>query len=430
MRRERWWTWVAVFLLGLAAPFLLFPGGWRTLALLVLPLILLGNRWFTGRFFRRTPYDVAIALLLLMVLVSLYATYDITVSLPKISGVLLGVTALYVVVGFAYTPRRFQITVFGLLAVIAAFTGLVLVGTQWGSKVPALQQIGSRIPRLIHSLPGAEGGFHPNEVGGALTWVFFLPPTAAVGLWSRRRALSTVAAGLLLVALTAAMALVLLLTQSRSAWIGVAVGVGVLLFAASGRWGRLALILGCVAILSLFLVVRPHELTALLDGGGEDVLELGTVTSISLKGRVEIWSRALYGIQDFAFTGMGMGTFRYVVPILYPLFLVPPDQDIGHAHNELLQTGVDLGIPGLVAFLAIQILGIALAYRTFRAADSPVMRWTAAGALAGLVAHDVYGLTDAVALGAKPGLFLWVLLGLVAAGWALTVRPSDRDGDV
>jgi putative inorganic carbon (HCO3(-)) transporter len=46
------------------------------------------------------------------------------------------------------------------------------------------------------------------------------------------------------------------------------------------------------------------------------------------------------------------------VPILYPFFTVPPDTDIAHAHNIFLQTALDLGIPGLVAYLAL--LGSAL----------------------------------------------------------------------
>ena len=43
---------------------------------------------------------------------------------------------------------------------------------------------------------------------------------------------------------------------------------------------------------------------------------------------IEIWSRALYALQDFPFTGVGLGAFRRVVNVLYPLFLVPPGR--GH----------------------------------------------------------------------------------------------------
>ncbi len=426
MLRGRRWTWIALLLLAAATPFLLFPGGWRTLALMILPVILIGNRLAMGCFFRRTPYDAAIALLLLMVLVSLYATFDVEFSLPKIAGILLGVTTLYVLVSFACTVSRFERTVFGLQVVAAGFTGFLLVGTQWGSKVPVLQQLGSMIPQVIKGLPGAEEGFHPNEAGGALTWLVFLPLTTGLGVWGRRRSASTAIVACLLLGLSAAMAGVLLLTQSRSAWIGAIAGIGALAFAA-GRWGKALVALGLIAVLATILVIGPAQARQVLDEGSP--AELGAVTNISLEGRMEIWSRALYGIQDFPFTGMGMGTFRRVVPVLYPLFLVSPDQDIGHAHNEWLQVGVDLGIPGLIAYLAIQALGLMLAYKTFRSPGPPLVRWTAGGALAGLVAHGVYGITDAVALGAKPGVLYWILLALVATGWELTttaVKPPTK----
>lgn len=60
------------------------------------------------------------------------------------------------------------------------------------------------------------------------------------------------------------------------------------------------------------------------------------IASLGLEARVEIWSRAVYAIQDFPFTGCGLGTFRRIVPILYPLFLISSDADIGHAHNLFL----------------------------------------------------------------------------------------------
>ena len=44
----------------------------------------------------------------------------------------------------------------------------------------------------------------------------------------------------------------------------------------------------------------------------------------------------------------------------------------------------------------------------------------------GLLAHLVYGLTDAVALGAKPGLLFWMLLGLIAALYEQT-RASQSE---
>jgi O-antigen ligase len=118
---------------------------------------------------------------------------------------------------------------------------------------------------------------------------------------------------------------------------------------------------------------------------------------------------------------MGLNTFRYVVHVLYPLFIVGPEVDLGHAHNEFLQAALDLGLPGLIAFAALYLVVFGLLWQIWHLPESTVMReGISARALAlglggGLVAHLVYSLTDAVALGAKPGFMFWMLLGLITA---------------
>ena len=59
----------------MAAPLLSFPGDWRSLAPLVLPLIWFGNCLLTGHVVPRSPYDGVIVCLLAMVLARLYAAY-------------------------------------------------------------------------------------------------------------------------------------------------------------------------------------------------------------------------------------------------------------------------------------------------------------------------------------------------------------------
>ena len=51
------------------------------------------------------------------------------------------------------------------------------------------------------------------------------------------------------------------------------------------------------------------------------------VASHSAWMRLEIWSRAIYMLQDFPFTGIGMGAFRQVANLLYPFFLAGPDAE-------------------------------------------------------------------------------------------------------
>jgi putative inorganic carbon (HCO3(-)) transporter len=112
------------------------------------------------------------------------------------------------------------------------------------------------------------------------------------------------------------------------------------------------------------------------------------------------------------------------MPVLYPLFNISPDIDLGHAHNEFLQAALDLGIPGMIAFLALYIGSFWMLADIWKATrvslsdgddQSLITRFLTLGLAGSLVAHFIFGLTDAVALGAKPGILFWMLLGLVTA---------------
>jgi putative inorganic carbon (HCO3(-)) transporter len=146
----------------------------------------------------------------------------------------------------------------------------------------------------------------------------------------------------------------------------------------------------------------------------------GTTFSLNtLASRVEIWSRALYGIEDFPITGMGMNTFREVVHVLYPLFMIPPGVDFAHAHNHMLQAAIDLGIPGLIAYLSLWLISAVMLHSIWSRATGWEDRLWVLGLGGGLLGYFVYGLTDAVALGAKPGFLWWMMLGLIVGLYKL-----------
>jgi putative inorganic carbon (HCO3(-)) transporter len=146
----------------------------------------------------------------------------------------------------------------------------------------------------------------------------------------------------------------------------------------------------------------------------------------NVSGRAELWSRAIDGVQDFPLTGMGMNAFRKVMPALYPAFLTSPDVDVAHAHNHLLQAALDLGIPGLVAYLAIWMLLAVILARSYRRAGGREWRAVAGGLGAGFIAHFTFGMTDTVALGAKAGVVFWLALAL-AVSLSRVVCPPEED---
>ena len=90
---HRHWLWLI-----LAAPFMLFPTPTRVLAMLVVPSLWLIALLINRKLIPLTPLNGVLLLLSLMVLVSTWATYDIAASLPKISGMVLGLGAFFATV--------------------------------------------------------------------------------------------------------------------------------------------------------------------------------------------------------------------------------------------------------------------------------------------------------------------------------------------
>jgi hypothetical protein len=72
-------------------------------------------------------------------------------------------------------------------------------------------------------------------------------------------------------------------------------------------------------------------------------------------------------------------------------------------------------VPGLLAFIGLYLGAAVQLARRWRAAANTAGRWLVLGLAGGLLAHLLYGMTDAVALGAKPGVLFWVLLGLIVS---------------
>ena len=439
---------------------MLFPTPKRGLALLVVPALWI-LRWYITRRppsppLSRSPLNSAMLLMASMVLVSTWATYDIAFSLPKISGMVLGLGIFFAIVRESERPRGWLLALMLFLGAGVGIAGLGLFGVNWfTSKLGAyLDAVTGRLPTLISGLPGAEGGFHPNEVAGALAWVLPVLITLSVFLFlpqstqrARRKkeeisadsALSAVKLSptqiwifrLLLWPAAIFVLAVFILTQSRGGYIGMAVACFLMLFIAlPARW-RWALLGGILLTgLILALALSPDDFTYLREWVvGEGLTTERALSLNTLESRMEIWSRAIYGLQDFPFTGMGMNTFREVVHVLYPLFLIAPDRDFGHAHNEFLQAGLDLGIPGLIAFIALYVGAFWMLARVWSAdhRSSVLSRPMALGLGGGLLAHLLYGMTDAVALGAKPGFLFWMLLGLIAGLYGQVFQHSLFD---
>jgi len=110
---------------------------------------------------------------------------------------------------------------------------------------------------------------------------------------------------------------------------------------------------------------------------------------------------------------------------VYDLNVAGRISTITHAHNELLQVAIDLGIPGLVAYIALWAGFIRTTWRVYTWSPDEQTRRLVLGIAAGLLAHQIFGLTDAFMLGTKPGIVMWILMGIIT-GIYLNLAPVQR----
>lgn len=406
---------IELLLLAITAPILYFPGRFGTTEIaFAVGLLALGWLWrrlMIGVWYQRTPADWPIFFLFFVMLpISLWAApgpLREEYSIPRALILIWNFFLFWTIVSHAGRRRELlYLIAAGFILAGVGVSSIALLGTQWGNKFPLLGPILARIPTpLVGAFDGAESGFNPNQVAGTLLYILPLGMALWVLAISERR--SRWWWGIPLLMAVGMIGAVFLFTQSRAALLGLIAAVGAMIFM---RWRRGLLLVGAgVLLLALALPLIPFDLIL---GQTEDASEVvGTVT---LNGRQEIWNRALYGLSDFSFTGMGLGTFREIVRILYPLFLISPDFDIGHAHNFFLQMGLDFGIPGLIALLAIYLAGIAHLARLRWERPWHQALWTI-GLLGVLIGHTFYDMADAVSMGSKPNFIFWVLLALIFA---------------
>jgi len=394
-----------LLLLGAGVAILLPP--WQDYGLLFVLLALLFNGLVQKQPWASTPVTLSVGLFLLSSLLAWHLSPELLSARLTVGRLWAGVGLGYGLMLWAKTPRHLSLlawfSTLGALLLVAAGGFLV----QWpGKKLPF-------IPHSFYtSLPvKAQGLFNANMLAGAL--VVLLPLPVAAFLWARGRWRWLARLGYALV--SGLMLIVLALTQSRGAWLAGLAALGLLLVA---RWPRLVW-----ALWPVILVAGWYVYTVGLD----QVLQapLADTMVSGWRSRVELWRCALAMLRDFPLTGPGPGQFDAFLWNLYPPVTVSQDASpYLHAHNMFLQMGVDLGVPGLLAFISLLLSSVIWVIPALREPDLQAAAW---GGLAALLALVVHGAVDAPWLVGRAAFALWWAWGIVlSAGRLAAIRQQGR----
>lgn len=367
-----------------------------------------------GRLSVRTPADWAIIALLGTLPLTIHISAHLDITIPQLYRLLTGIALYYTIANWVTSPIRFHLLWAGLGV---AGVGLALLPAPsvewWGRRNPfglLPTALSERFTQIVSDTVNV------NVMAGQL--VIILPMLLTLLLfpvrWRFRWPVAMLGWGT-----TGAVGSVLLMSQSRGSLTAFVLSTAFLLLLRwRERWLRVMLIIPIVGT-ALHLLGWERILQGILVDRGD----LGD----SLEERIEIWTRAGYILHDFPFTGVGLGNFHQTVAKLYPYVLNPPERG-EHAHNIFLQVGADLGVPGLIAWLAVFLITAGAAWQTYlrgQAASNHEAAAAGAGLLGCQLALALHGMVDAVTWGMiRPAPLVWVLWGMAVTSERLLVVPS------
>lgn len=408
--------WFEVALLAAMAPLFVFPKPGWTWLFLVFPLIWI-MRWSEGTEKEgvkraRTVIDVALLILCIQLLISSLISGEIQTSLPKITGILYGILVFYGLVRLLRTEILIRVGIGLFIMGSTALATIGLVGmskwTEGGFSKP-VHYILEKIPQKNWGFQGAELGLHPNALAGVM--ILFVPLSTVLAAWgmkkkARKHLVSQRIDLLFFSILTLYFSLILYLSLSMASWMALVVSLWFILpsWKAKAAW-----IAPAMVFVIIVLVVIPAKYNRVV------AKEEKPFWMNKIEGRYMYWIEGLVAIGERPVTGIGVNQLRMRARFKY---------EDSHAHNHMIHTAAELGIPGLVAYLAILMGAGYMCIETWRKAPDGWMRTAAQGLGAGQLAHFIFGLGDSIPLGAKPGIFFWVSLALIAVMYNFTIKQK------
>lgn len=324
--------------------------------------------------------------------------------------------------GLACVINMSRATLIGALAMSGAFVGTVgafqFVGLDLTPLIGEKRAFSENIivvdgVRRVTSVYG-----HPNNLGLYLERVWPLAAAMAVGIWHTRRGDEATGVSLAMaerrstgVAFFFAACALLSLTGvvvsfSRGAWLASVVaagvlGIGWLLYRSQHRqavgWWVLALVGVLIAgMIGLALTLRGGP------GGG------------SVDARLLLWRETLVYLRQHPF-GLGPDQFYYYHNPAFGRSAIDPsligtsEEFAAHPHNLILDTWVNVGPPGVLAFGLLLVRFYRNALITLKTWREVVM----VGALAAMTAALFHGLVDRFYFVPDLAIAFWVLMTVV-----------------
>ncbi len=201
--------------------------------------------------------------------------------------------------------------------------------------------------------------------------------------------------------------LCLVYTWSRGAWLGFIFEMALFLLVSTSK----SLVLAFLGIASV-----PFAPLVLPSNIINRITSIGNMGDSSTSYRVYIWNAAVRMAKNFGLSGIGVGSEAFSkVYIKYSLSGI---EKAPHAHNLFLQTWIELGLPGLLVFLAVIVILIQCSFTFFKKSMDGKMKsgkYLSLAGFCGIMGVLLQGLTDYIWYNYRVYLMFWIVIGLTVA---------------
>ncbi|MCX7779507.1 MAG: O-antigen ligase family protein [Negativicutes bacterium] len=351
--------------------------------------------------FVRTPFDIAVALLVAISGASVFAAPERWLSFYNYYH-LMGryILLYYLVINNIADRETLRRMIKAVLLSALLVTGYGFYQYIHGMDISAFEWVdGEQFPdlkmRVFSTLE------NPNLLAGFL--VMMIAVAAGMGLGTagwREKAL--------LFGLVLALGACLVLTYSRGAWISVLAVIAVY----GVYYNRRIFWLMAIVPLALFCA---HSAVI------ERVASILNPTDTSSTLRLALWESTLAMIMDKPLQGIGWGAYLRVYPA-YDFFVQDAGTVIYHAHNMYLHLAAEIGVPGLMVFLLLMFGHVRMALSARRLAAERWLRGLMLGIAAAIYGLAVSGITDYIMFNIQMAMLFWLLNALVVVGWRVATR--------
>jgi putative inorganic carbon (hco3(-)) transporter len=295
-----------------------------------------------------------------------------------------------------------------------ALTGLLIVAS--GMAAYGLREISSIRSQFGGAVVTgrAQGVFpQPNDLGAFAAIVFMVALGSALGSRGRGvRVLSIAAAGLSILAL--------LMSLSRGAWVGTALGGALMLYLLpQARRALLAMVLPVLVGLGLVIAVVNAPDPPQVRIVRERLATFADPTKNPYDNRIAIYREAWREIRADPWTGVGPGGFPSASARAGSLTGV---LGAAHAHSVLLTVATEMGLPASVLVIGLTVAIGLVVLRAMRQLPSARDRAIVAGIGSGLFVQVGQGLVDFNLRNPVIFILMWSLVGMVL----VTRRELER----